>query len=47
MSDLLNYIPKNCQNILFSATLSEKVEALAKRFMRDPEVVRVEKKKKI
>ena len=45
MSDLLNYIPKNCQNILFSATLSEKVEALAKRFMRDPEVVRVEKKK--
>ncbi|MCQ8894796.1 MAG: DEAD/DEAH box helicase [Methanolinea sp.] len=38
---ILSRLPKERQNILFSATMSEEILSLARRFLRDPRIVRV------
>ena len=42
MDDILSFLPKKRQNLLFSATLSEKVDKVAISFLKNPIVVKVE-----
>lgn len=41
ITTLLSYLPKNRQTLLFSATIDERVEGIAKQFMIEPEKISV------
>ncbi|MBI4393405.1 MAG: DEAD/DEAH box helicase [Euryarchaeota archaeon] len=42
---IMRHIPKGIQTLLFSATIPGPIEAIARRYMKDPETVRVAAKK--
>jgi ATP-dependent RNA helicase DeaD len=42
IKDILRYIPKERQTLLFSATIPREIEFLARRFMKDPLLIRTQ-----
>ena len=47
MDKILSFLPKNRQNLLFSATLNEKVDKVAMSFLQNPVVIRIEEKQNL
>jgi len=47
MDKILSFLPKKRQNLLFSATLNEKVDKVAMSFLQNPVVIRIEEKQNL
>ncbi|WP_010234083.1 DEAD/DEAH box helicase [Clostridium arbusti] len=47
VKDIINKLPKNKMTMLFSATMSENIQLLCNKYMREPEVINIKSKKAI
>jgi ATP-dependent RNA helicase DeaD len=45
VEDIINQTPQSRQTLLFSATMPEQIQSLAKRYMKKPEIIKVKAKK--
>lgn len=45
VEDIINQTPSSRQTLLFSATMPEQIQSLAKRYMKKPEIIRIKAKR--
>ncbi|WP_088043479.1 DEAD/DEAH box helicase [Bacillus sp. EAC] len=45
VEDIINQTPQSRQTLLFSATMPEQIQSLAKRYMKKPEIIRIKAKR--
>ncbi|MET3196640.1 DEAD/DEAH box helicase [Bacillus sp. OAE603] len=45
VEDIINQTPASRQTLLFSATMPEQIQSLAKRYMKKPEIIRIKAKR--
>jgi len=45
VEDIINQTPPSRQTLLFSATMPEQIQSLAKRYMKKPEIIRIKAKR--